>query len=258
MSKVIAVAAKDFWSWANAFSFYLLAAFFLGMTGYFFWSGLSYFSLVSFQAATNPAMQVKSLNLNDGVFSLFMANMTVLLLLLIPILTMKSFAEERKFGTLELLLTYPISDFEIVAGKFLGLFTTTAILILPTISYFFLASIVGVKFELASLLTGYLGLLLISASFISFGMFMSSLTEHQVISAGICFAILLFFWIIGWVADWTNPALSAIFKELSLVLHYEDMTRGILDTKDIAYFILFTSFFLFAALATLEIRSWKR
>ncbi len=258
MSKIIAISLRDFKSWTNHFSFYLLAAFFLGMAGYFFWSCLSYFSLVSFQVATNPTMHVKSLNLTEGVFSLFMANMTVLLLLLIPILTMKSFAEEKKFGTLELLFSYPVSDLEIVLGKFFGLLAVTSLLILPTASYFFLAQVVGAKFELTALLTGYLGLVLICASFISFGMFMSSLTEHQVISAGIGFAVLLFFWIVGWLADWTNPQLGAIFRELSLVLHFEDMTRGILDTKDIAYFLFFTAFFLFASLATLEIRTWKR
>ncbi len=258
MSKIIAISLRDLRSWMNNFSFYLLAGFFLGMAGYFFWSGLSYFSLVSFQVATNPATQFKNLNLTEGVFSLFMANMTVLLLLLIPILTMKSFTEEKKFGTLELLFSFPLSDLQIVFGKFFGLLAVVSILILPTVSYFFLAQVVGAKFEFATLLSGYLGLILISASFISFGMFMSSLTEHQVISAGIGFAVLLFFWIIGWVADWTNPQLGAIFRELSLVLHFEDMTRGILDTKDIAYFVFFTAFFLFASLATLEIRTWKR
>ena len=258
MSKIIALSLKDLRSWTNHFSFYILAAFFIGMTGYFFWSGLSYFSLVSFQVATNPEMQVKSLNLTEGVFSLFMANMTVLLLLLIPILTMKSFAEEKKLGTLELLFTYPVSDFQIVTGKFLGLLAVTSILVLPTISYFFLAQVIGAKFEIWTLLSGYLGLILISASFISFGMFMSSLTEHQVVSAGVGFAVLLFFWIAGWMADWTNPTLGAIFRELSLVIHYEDMTRGVLDTKDVAYFLFFIGFFLFASLATLEIRTWKR
>ena len=258
MSKIITISLRDFKSWMNHFSFYLLAAFFLAMTGYFFWSGLSYFSLVSFQVATNPTMQVRSLNLTEGVFSLFMANMTVLLLLLIPILIMKSFAEEKKFGTLELLFSYPLSDFQIVLGKFFGLLGIALVLILPTLSYFFLAEVVGAKFEPQTLATGYLGLILISASFISFGMFMSSLTEHQVVSAGIGFAVLLFFWIIGWLADWTNPQLGAIFRELSLVLHFEGMTRGVLDTKDFAYFIFFTVFFLFSTLATLEIRTWKR
>ncbi len=258
MSKIIAISLRDFKSWVHHFSFYLLAVFFLGMAGYFFWSCLSYFSLVSFQVATNPTMHVKSLNLTDGVFTLFMANMTVLLLLLIPILTMKSFAEEKKFGTLELLFSYPVSDLQIVLGKFLGFLAVISLLILPTVSYFFLAQVVGAKFELSALLTGYLGLILICASFISFGMFMSSLTEHQVISAGIGFAVLLFFWIVGWLADWMNPQLGAIFRELSLVLHFEDMTRGILDTKDIAYFLFFIAFFLFATLATLEIRTWKR
>lgn len=255
---MIAISLRDFRSWTNHFSFYLFAIFFLGLTGYFFWSGLSYFSLVSFQVATNPALEVKRLNLTEGVFSLFLGNMTVLLLLLIPILTMKSFAEEKKFGTLELLFSYPVSDFEIVFGKFMGLLATTFVLILPTVSYFFLAEVVGAKFELPTLISGYFGLILVSASFISFGMFMSALTEHQVVSAGIGFAVLLFFWVIGWVAEWTNPQLGRIFRELSLVLHFEDMARGVLDTKDIAYFLCFTSFFLFATLAALEIRTWKR
>lgn len=258
MFKIITISLRDLKSWTNHFSFYLLAAFFLAMTGYFFWSGLSYFSLISFQVATNPALEVRSLNLTENVFSLFMSNMTVLLLLLIPIFTMKSFAEEKKFGTLELLFSYPVSDFQIVVGKFIGLLVIISIFILPTVFYFFLAQVVGAKFELLTLLTGYLGLILVAASFISFGMFMSSMTEHQVVSAGIGFAVLLFFWIIGWLADWTNPQLGAIFRELSLILHFEDLTRGIFDTKDIAYFFCFTAFFLFSTLATLEIRTWKR
>lgn len=258
MTQIIAIAKRDFKSWTSTFSFYVLAAFFLGLTGYFFWSGLSYFSLVSFQAATQPAMQINGLNLTEGVFSVFMSNMAIILLLFIPILTMKSFAEERKLGTLELLFSYPITNAQIILGKFLGLFLLISVFILPTVSYFFLAEVVGAKFELFTIGTGYFGLLLLGAAFIAFGMLLSSLTEHQVVSSGIGFAVLLFFWMIAWLADWMNPSLGGIFKELSLVVHFQDLTRGILDTKDIAYFIIFILFFLFATLATLEIRLWKR
>ncbi|MBI4358279.1 MAG: ABC transporter permease subunit [Candidatus Omnitrophica bacterium] len=258
MSKIIAIARRDLTAWLHTFSFYLLAAFFLGVTGYFFWSDLSYFSLVSFQAASNPAVEVKGLNLTEGILSLFLANVTVLLLLLIPILTMRSFAEEKRQGTLELLLAYPVYDFQLVAGKFFALLMMLSLLLLPTVSYFFLARWVGARFELATLGTGYLGLVLVAASYAALGLFTSSLTEHQAVSAGIGFAVLLFFWVVGWMAEWTSPDLGHVFRELSLVEHFRDLTRGVVDTRDIAYFGLFIGFFLYATRLTLGIRTWKK
>ncbi|MBI4372510.1 MAG: ABC transporter permease subunit [Candidatus Omnitrophica bacterium] len=258
MSKVIAIAARDLKSWLHTFSFYLFAAFFLAVSGYFFWSNISYFSLVSYQVATNPALEVRQLNLTEGVLSSFLASIAALLLLLIPLLTMRSFAEEKERGTFELLFTYPVSDIQIVLGKFIGILAVLILLISPTTAYFFLAQVVGAKFETASLLIGYGGLFLVGASFAALGIFMSSLTERQAVSAGIGFALLLFFWIVGWMAEWTSPALGTIFREISLVEHFRDIARGIVDTKDVSFFLLFIAFFLFATLSTLEIRTWKR
>ena len=258
MSKVIAIAERDLKAWLNSFSFYLFAVFFLALAGFFFWSGVSYFSLISFQAASNPSFEARGLNLTEGVLGVFLANIATLMLLLIPVLTMRSFAEEKKLGTLELLFTYPISDLQIVLGKFFGLLSVLVILVFPTVLYFFLAPVVGAKFELSSLLTGYLGLFLVGASFMALGMFVSSLTEHQAVSAAIGFIIILFFWIVGWMADWSSPALARIFRELSLVEHFRDLARGIVDTRDITFFVLFIGFFLFATLCTLEIRTWKK
>lgn len=258
MSKVITIASRDIQSWLHTFSFYLLVTFFLGVTGYFFWADLNYFSLVSFQVAANPAAEVKILNVTDGVLSPFLANITFLLLLFIPLVTMRSFAEEKKLGTLELLCTYPVSGFQIVLGKFLALLSVLAFFIFPTVLYFLMARFIEARFELSSLVTGYFGLFLVIASFAALGMFVSSMTEHLAVSAGIGFAILLFFWIIGWMAEWTSPVLGAIFRELSLVEHFRDLTRGIVDTKDIAFFVLFIVFFLFGTLCTLEVRTWKK
>lgn len=258
MFKTAAIASRDLSSWFHAVSFYFLATLFFSLAGYFFWSDISYFSLVSFQVATNPDLQVKSLNLTEGVLSIFLQNMAIVLLLLIPILTMRSFAEEKRGGTLELLFTYPVSDLQIVLGKFFSLLGILAVLIFPTVIYFLLAEAVGAKFEWMSLVSGYLGLFLLGASFAALGMFISSLTEHQAMSAGIGFVILLFFWIAGWVSEWAGPVLGRALREFSMIGHFSDLTRGIADTKDIAFFVIFILFFLFASLSTLEIRSWKR
>lgn len=258
MIQLVAMARRDFEAYLKSFSFYLLIVFFLGITGYFFWSGVSYFSLISFQAATEPQTPIRGLNLIEGVLSPFLSSMTVLMLLLVPVLTMRAFAEEKRSGTLELLFSYPISDLQIVMGKFFSLLGLVAVLVLPTSVYFFLASVVGAHFEILTLLVGYAGFFLVGASFISLGMFVSSMTEHEAVSAGIGFVILLSFWIVGWMADWVSPALGAIFQELSLVEHFYDMSRGVVDTKDIAFYILFILFFLFASLCSLEVRTWKR
>ena len=167
MSKVVAVMGREVRFYLNTFAFYFVLALFAAIAGYFFWSSLSYFSLVSFQVATNPSTQVKGLNLVEGVASPFLLNVSALMLLVIPILAMRSFAEERQSGTLELLVTYPISDIEIVMGKFLALAALLFLLVSPTVSFFFLAQAVAPHFEAVSLAMGYLGLFLVGASFVS-------------------------------------------------------------------------------------------
>jgi len=111
------------------------------------------------------------------------------------------------------------------------------------VAYFYLAREVGAEFENLTLIAGFGGLFLVGASFIALSMFISSLTEHQAVGTGIGFVILLFFWIVGWMADWTSPALGSVFRELSLIQHFRDLTRGVIDTKDIAYFVVFILFF---------------
>jgi ABC-2 type transport system permease protein len=258
MAKALAVCGRDLRSYLNTFSFYLLVMMFIGITGYFFWSTISYYSLLSFQASTNPAYVVNRLNLTEGVLSPFLLNMSALLLLMMPILSMRSLAEERKMGTLELLLSYPITDVQMVLGKFLALACLLAILIAPTITYFFIAEYAGARFEYASIVTGYAGLYLVGLSFLALGLFTSSLTDQQAVSAGLGFVVILFFWVVGWMAEWTSPALGSIFKELSLVEHFKDLTRGVVDTRDILFFVLFAVFFLFATLNVVETRSWRR
>lgn len=194
MNASLAIARREIRSFTQTFSFYVLEAFFLGIAGYFFLANMSFFSINSVQAAAYQHASMKQLNLVEWVLSPFLANVCVLLLLAIPIFSARSFADESKQGTLELLYTYPISDLEILAGKYLALLVLILILISPTFLYFPLASPVKAHFEMNAVMTGYLGLFLLGASFAALGLFVSSLTHNQVVSSGIGFALILFFW----------------------------------------------------------------
>ena len=252
------IALKDLRSYYHSFSFYFLFAMFAAISGFFFWLALNHFALASFQAQTTQDIALRAVNMTDGVISPFIGNLCALALLVIPILSMRAFSEERKAGTLELLVTYPVSDFQIVLGKFVALMTLFLFMILPTTFYFLMAAVIRAKFEVLSLVSGYAGLWLVAMSFASLCLFVSSLTSEQVVSTGIGFLLLLFFWIVGWIAEWVNPSIGFIFRELSLVEHLRDFSRGIIDTKDVAFYLIFVSFFLFATLSVLEVRSWKR
>ncbi len=257
--KLFAVMDREVRAYLGQFSFYLMVAFFLGISGYFFWSDVMSFGWYSGEVSANPrGIDPTTFNLTDGVFVPYLVNASVFLLLLIPVLTMRSFSEERKTGTLELLFTYPVRDLDIVLGKYLSILFLVAVLIFPTLIYYPIGIAVGARFETTTLLTGYLGLFLMGASFAALGLFVSTLTDNQTVSAGICFVLILFFWVVGWAAEWAMPSVGVVFRELSLVDHFRDFSQGIVDTKDLMFFALFILFFLFSTLSVLEVRNWKR
>lgn len=234
---------------------YAVFTIFLVISGYFFYTILTYFSLISMQASMNPGLAT-GLNVTDGILRPLFNNMSVILLFMMPLFTMRLFAEERKQGTLELLLTYPLRDGEILLGKFLAATALCALLLFATALYPFLLALWSEP-ELYPILTGYLGLLLLAMAFISLGLLCSSLTENQVVAATLTFGALLLFWIIGWASALAEGDWALLFRHLSILEHFSNFTRGVLETKDLAYYVGLTSFFLFATLKSLEIRRWK-
>ena len=228
---------------------------FLIISGYFFYSILRFFSLISMQASMNPGLAA-GLNVTDGILRPLFANMSVILLFMMPMLTMRLFAEERKQGTLELLLTYPLRDGEVLLGKFLAATALVALLLFATGIYPVLLSFWSEP-ELYPILTGYLGLLLLAMTFISLGLLFSSLTENQIVAAALAFGALLLFWIIGWASQLVEGDWALLFRQLSLMEHLSSFARGVLETKDVLYYLGLTSFFLFATLKSLEVRRWK-
>jgi ABC-2 type transport system permease protein len=228
---------------------------FLLIAGYFFYSIFAFFTLASMQSMMNPQMG-RDLNVTDSVMRPLFSNVSVILLLLLPLVTMRLFAEERRAGTIELLLTYPVRDGAVLAGKYLAAFALYAIMIALTLLYPLIV-VYFARLEWGPIFTGYLGLLLMGATFIAVGVFASSLTENQIVAAITTFGALLIFWILGWSADYAGGTAGKVLQFLSILEHNDSFSKGVLDTKDVLYYLNFTLLALFLTLRSLEARRWK-
>lgn len=203
----------------------------------------------------NPQMG-RDLSVTDSVLRPLFSNMSVILLLLMPLITMRLFAEERRSGTIELLLTYPVRDGAVLVGKFLAALALYALMLALTLLYPLLV-FAFTRLEWGPVLTGYVGLLLLGAAFIAAGIFASSLTENQIVAAMTTFGVLLLFWVIGWTADTVGGTGGRILSHLSLIEHFDNFGKGVLDTRDIVYYLSFIALALFLSLRSLEARRWK-
>jgi len=234
---------------------WVIMSVFLFIAGYFFYSIFGYYTRVSMQSAMNPAM-ARDLNVTDSVLRPLFSNISVILLLLMPLVTMRLFAEERRSGTIELLLTYPVRDGAVLIGKYLAGLTLYVIMLALTLFYPLLVAYFA-RVEWGPLATGYLGLLLMGATFLGVGIFASSLTENQIVASIITFGVLLIFWVIGWSSDYLGGTWGRVLSHLSLIEHFDSFAKGVLDTRDVLYYVDFTIVALFLTLRSLEARRWK-
>jgi ABC-2 type transport system permease protein len=184
------------------------------------------------------------------------SNLAITLLFLAPALTMRLFSEEKKSGTLEVLMTAPVTEWEVVFAKFMGGWLLYLFILLPTVLYGLLLMMVGQP-DLGALLTGYAGLALIGAVFVSIGLFASALTSNQVIAAVLSFFILLGFWIVSFATPETSSVMGKLVGTISLFEHYDTFRRGIIDTRDVIYYVATTALFLFLTVRVLESRRWR-
>src|SRR6266704_2784466 len=178
---------------------YVVVAIFALIAGYFFARIFKFFTLASMQSMMNPAM-ARELNVTDSVMRPLFSNVSVILLLLMPLVTMRSFAEERRSGTIELLLTYPVRDGAVLLGKYLAALVLYACMLVLTLVYPGIV-VYFARLEWGPLLTAYVGLLLMGATFIAVGICISSFFENQIMAGTVTFVVLLMFWVIGWSAD---------------------------------------------------------
>ena len=234
---------------------WVIGAIFLVIAGYFFYSIFAFFTMASMQSAMNPQM-ARELNPTESVLRPLFSNITVILLLLMPMVTMRLFAEERRSGTIELLLTYPVRDGAVLAGKYLAALALYGLMLVGTLLYPLMISYFA-RLDWGAVLTGYIGLMLLGATFVAVGLFASSLTENQIVASIVTFGVLLMFWVIGWSADYVGGAWGKVLSDLSIIEHFDSFAKGVLDTKDVIYYVNFTALALFLALRSLEARRWK-
>lgn len=255
MKNIWSLMKKEIRTYFNSPIAYVIIAVFLLIVGIFFYSAVSWFNATAMQMAQNP-YYYQQVNINQMVYSPLFHNMSIILLLALPLLTMRLFSEEKKSGTDELLFTSPLSVGQIILGKYFAALVLLAIMLGLT----GLLSVFTFAFgnpELAPVLTGYLGLFLMGAAFIAIGIFYSSLTENQIVSAVLSFGTLLLILILNWGLASGSGAIQRILSYLSFSQHFDDMTRGILDTKDIVYFLSYCFFGLFLTHSVIQTRRWR-
>jgi len=255
MKNIWAICKKEIKTYFTSPIAYVVITVFLVLIGFFFYSLIWWFNSQSLQMAQNQ-YYYQQLNINQMVYSPLFHNMSIILLLMVPLLTMRLFSEEKKRQTDELLFTSPISVNQIILGKyFASLLVLLVMLSLTGILSIFVFSYGNP--ELAPILSGYLGLFLVGAAFLAVGIFFSSLTENQIVSAILTFGALLLFWILNWASYSAGGMWKRVLNYLSFFQHFDDMTRGILDTTDVVYYLSFIFLGLFLTHSVIQSRRWR-
>lgn len=238
MKNIGAISRKELGSYLTSPMAYIVTAIFLALSGTFF---STYLAGTSFE---------------DTSIRGFLDAAQILILMFAAVLTMRLVAEEKKMGTWELLLTAPVRDAEIVAGKFLGSLAVLAGMLVLTLYFPFLLVLFGDP-DLGTIGTSYLGLLLLGCACLSIGIFASTLSSNQIVSAVVAGGIFFGLWFLGAVESFATGAIKELVPYLSLSHHFADFTRGIVDTRAIVYYLSVTALFLYLAIGSIQTARWR-
>jgi ABC-2 type transport system permease protein len=196
------------------------------------------------------------MNINEQVLAPLLSNISVIGLFLIPLISMRLFAEEKRQMTIELLVTSPIHDTEIVIGKWLSavlMYGALLVVLLADISFLFIYGNPDWK----PFLTGFLGVLLQGACILALGTFISTLTKNQIVAGAIGFGLALVLWILSWSTSFGSSPTVQVLNYLSIISHQDSFTRGVIDTKDVIYYLSMIFLGLFLTTRSLESLRWR-
>lgn len=234
--------------------------------GIFIFVGAYFFNaILSFMIRQQLSMQMEgmqygmqNIDVPSQVMRSFLGVLSTIVLFFTPILTMGVYSEERKRGTMELLMTSPITEGNIVLGKFLASFSLFALMLVPTLAFVFFMYVHSDPMPpLRVIAAGYGGLLLLGASLTALGTFISSLTENQIIAAVLTFAAFLLLWVLD-IGQNASGGLATVLGYLGVIRHYDDFTRGIIDTSSLIYYGSFIFLFVFLTIRSVDSMRWRR
>ena len=254
MRNIIAIAQKELKSYFSSPIAYIVIGFWALLYGYFFIAILQFFVRQSMQMSQFGGPQ--SMSVNQQLIRPLLQNVTILDLFLLPMVTMRTYAEEKRSGTIELLLTSPVSDFEIIMGKFLGAMALYTVMLAVTLLHIGLLFIYGHP-EWKPIVTAYIGLWLLGGCFVSLGLLISSMTKNQIVAGMVTFAIFLMFWVITWIGSFSGPTVDKLTQYLSIIDHLDDFNKGVLDTSHLIYYLSFITFGLFLTAKSVDTERWR-
>jgi len=256
MSNILAIAQKELRSYFVSPIAYVFIGFFALLYGYFFAVSLTFLVRVSMQAGMGMGGP-QTVNINEYMMRPLLGNTAVIMLLVLPLMTMRTYAEEKRSGTIELLLSSPLTGVQIIIGKFLGVVTLFTVMLAVTLIHVAILFMYGEP-ELGPILSGYLGLWLMGGAFISIGLLISSITKNQMVAGMGTFFVLLLLWVISWIGDPASGSTTTqLLGYLSILDHFEDFSKGVIDTKHLAYYLSVITFGLFLTAKSVESEQWR-
>ena len=236
---------------------YVTLAIFLGVSSLFIFSHVNAFAdLCMRRQMMQQQFGMQPLNFTEFVVKGSFGLISFLLIFVVPLLTMRLFAEEKKTGTFELLSTCPVTDWGMVIGKYLAAVTILVVFFILSLVYPVTFGLVG-EAEWPIVMTSYLALLLLGMAYVALGLFASSLTQNQIIAAVVTFFALLAFFFVGDLGIGRASGLDKVLGGFSLLKHSDPMIQGTIKSEDVAYFVLFSAGFLFLTNYVLESRRWR-
>jgi ABC-2 type transport system permease protein len=265
MRNILAIAGKDARVYLTTWTSYILFGGFVLITAFFFAVLVGQYQMMSLQSMqTQQPWMLEQMNLTDLVMGNIFRNISVFFLFLLPILTMRLIAEERKGKTLELLMTAPVRPIEIVLGKYLAAVAIMAIMLGLTLVFPLLLQIYGGTahagqgpLDWSTILVGYLGMFLLGAAFLAIGLFASSVTESQIVAVIVSFALLLIFFVIGYSSASGEGFWRSALEYVSITNHLENFIRGIIKLQSIVYYLSLVFVGLFLSYRVVEAQRWR-
>lgn len=259
MRPILAIFNKEFKSYFYSPVGYIIIAGFTLLLAIFFYNSVAQFmndALRDQIMAQQYRQAPRIFNINFQIIIPMFYNISFFSLIFLPLITMRLYSEEKRSGTVELLYTTPITPLQIILGKFLAGLGFFCVALVPTIFFQSILFLYGDP-SIWPLISGYLGVILLGAAYISLGLFVSTTTENQIIAAIGGFGLSFILWLVEWSAGFAGETFGALLRYLSIIGHFSDFAQGVIDTTHIAYYLLFVVFGLYLSLKMVESAKWR-